>query len=237
MSANFQNIADYYDAMYVEPKEYEEETEKVMQLIEQYSQSDNTRILDIACGTGEQSLYLAKHYQVTAIDLSKEMLENAREKVPAAEFLERDMLDFKLNHRYKAAVNLYGSIGFAENLQRMENGIRCVWECLEEGGVLILTPWGTKETVAEEIVADCRERDGLQFCRMETVKRVSGDKVEVEMFHLIGKGLTVQQFHHVQHITLFSEEEYKNALEKAGFTIRARLSEQEFRMGAFVCTK
>ena len=47
----------------------------------------------------------------------------------------------------------------------------------------------------------------------------------------------VQQFHHVQHITLFSEEEYKNALEKAGFTIRARLSEQEFRMGAFVCTK
>ena len=99
MSANFQNIADYYDAMYVEPKEYEEETEKVIQLIEQYSQSDNTRILDIACGTGEQSLYLAKHYQVTGIDLSKEMLEKAREKVPAAEFLERDMLDFKLNHR------------------------------------------------------------------------------------------------------------------------------------------
>ena len=237
MPANFQNIADYYDAMYVEPKEYEEETEKVIQLIEQYSQSDNTRILDIACGTGEQSLYLAKHYQVTGIDLSKEMLEKAREKVPAAEFLEEDMLDFKLNHRYKAAVNLYGSIGFAENLQRMDNGIRCVWECLEEGGVLILTPWGTKETFAEEIVADCRERDGLQFCRMETVKRASGDKVEVEMFHLIGKGLAVQQFHHVQHITLFSEEEYKNALEKAGFTIRARLSEQEFRMGAFVCTK
>ena len=79
MSANFQNIADYYDAMYVEPKEYEEETEKVIQLIEQYSQSDNTRILDIACGTGEQSLYLAKHYQVTGIDLSKEMLEKARE--------------------------------------------------------------------------------------------------------------------------------------------------------------
>ena len=165
------------------------------------------------------------------------MLEKAREKVPAAEFLEEDMLDFKLNHRYKAAVNLYGSIGFAENLQRMENGIRCVWECLEEGGVLILTPWGTTETFAEEIVADCRERNGLQFCRMETVKRASGDKVEVEMFHLIGKGLAVQQFHHVQHITLFSEEEYKNALEKAGFTIRARLSEQEFRMGAFVCTK
>lgn len=55
MSANFQNIADYYDAMYVEPKEYEEETEKVIQLIEQYSQSDNTRILDIACGTGNRA--------------------------------------------------------------------------------------------------------------------------------------------------------------------------------------
>ena len=90
------------------------------------------------------------------------MLEKAREKVPAAEFLERDMLDFKLNHRYKAAVNLYGSIGFAENLQRMENGIRCVWECLEEGGVLILTPWGTKETVAEEIEMCIRDSQYTQ---------------------------------------------------------------------------
>lgn len=237
MSVDFKNIADYYDAMYVEPKEYEAETEKTIQIIEHYNKSGNTRILDIACGTGEQSLYLAKHYQVTGIDLSREMLDKAEEKVPKAEFLQRDMLDFKLEHRYKAAVNLYGSIGFAENLQRMEAGIRCVWECLEEGGVLILTPWGTRETFSEGIVADCRERGGVHFCRMETVKRTAEDRVRVEMFHLIGRGLDVQQFHHIQNITLFSEAEYRNALEAAGFTIRARLSEQEFRMGAFVCTK
>ncbi|MBS6954495.1 MAG: methyltransferase domain-containing protein [Enterocloster asparagiformis] len=237
MSADFQNIADYYDAMYVDPKEYEQEAEKTAQIIEYYSKSDNPRILDIACGTGEQSLYLAKHYQVTGIDLSREMLDKAREKVPDVEFLEKDMLDFKLEHRYRAAVNLYGSIGFAENLQRMEAGIRCAWDCLEEGGVLILTPWGTRETFSEGSIADCRQRNGVNFCRMETVKRAAEDRVQVEMFHLIGRGLDVRQFHHVQNITLFSEAEYRSALEKAGFTIRARLSEQEFRMGAFVCTK
>ena len=190
MSADFQNIADYYDAMYVDPKEYEQEAEKTAQIIEYYSKSDNPRILDIACGTGEQSLYLAKHYQVTGIDLSREMLDKAREKVPDVEFLEKDMLDFKLEHRYRAAVNLYGSIGFAENLQRMEAGIRCVWDCLEEGGVLILTPWGTRETFSEGSIADCRQRNGVNFCRMETVKRAAGDRVQVEMFHLIGRGRT-----------------------------------------------
>lgn len=239
MNAKFQTIADYYDAMYVDAAEYEMEVQKTVELINRYKRTDldNTRILDIACGTGEQSLYLAKHYQVTGIDLSEDMLAKAREKVPQAEFLKMDMLDFKLDKKYGAAVNLYGSIGFAENFERMKRGMRCVWDCLEEGGVLILTPWGTKETFEEGIVADARQRGGVHYCRMETVRRSSEQKVEVEMFHLIGRELTVQPFHHIQTITLFSEHEYIEALESAGFTIKARLTEQEFRMGAFVCVK
>ncbi|GEM_PF-1142024 len=239
MNAEFQTIADYYDAMYVDPAEYEMEVKKTVELIEQYKGTDldNNRILDIACGTGEQSLYLAEHYQVSGIDLSEDMLKKAREKVPQAEFMKMDMLDFKLDKKYGAAVNLYGSIGFAENLERMKCGMRCVYECLEEGGVFILTPWGTKETFEEGMVADARERGGVHYCRMETVRRSGEQKVEVEMFHLIGRDLTVQPFHHIQTITLFSEHEYTEALESAGFTIKARLSEKEFRMGAFVCVK
>ena len=239
MNAKFQTIADYYDAMYVDAAEYEMEVQKTVELINRYKRTDldNTRILDIACGTGEQSLYLAKHYQVTGIDLSEDMLAKAREKVPQAEFLKMDMLDFKLDKKYGAAVNLYGSIGFAEIFARMKRGMRCVWDCLEEGGVLSLTPWGTKETLEEGIVADARQRGGVHYCRMETVRRNSEQKVEVEMFHLIGRELTVQPFHHIQTITLFSEHEYIEALESAGFTIKARLTEQEFRMGAFVCVK
>ena len=92
MNAKFQTIADYYDAMYVDAAEYEMEVQKTVELINRYKRTDldNTRILDIACGTGEQSLYLAKHYQVTGIDLSEDMLAKAREKVPQAEFLKMD---------------------------------------------------------------------------------------------------------------------------------------------------
>lgn len=237
MNAEFQTIADYYDAMYVNPQEYEKEINQVIRLIDQYSQSDNPNILDIACGTGEQSLYLSRHYRVTGIDLSEEMLQKAREKVTDAEFLKADMLDFKLKRRYKAAVNLYGSIGFAENFQQLMSGLCCVWDCLVDGGVLILTPWSTRETFAEGMISDSGEGAGIQFCRMEMLRRISEGKAEVEMFHLIGKNMEVHSFRHTQMISLFSEAEYIEAIESAGFTIKARLSEQEFRMGAFVCVK
>ena len=38
-------------------------------------------------------------------------------------------------------------------------------------------------------------------------------------------------------VSLFSEAEYRSAIEEAGFTVAERLSTSEFRMGAFVCLK
>ena len=48
--------------------------------------------LDAACGTGRHAAYLASlGHQVIGVDISSEMLERARAKVPAAQFHEADL--------------------------------------------------------------------------------------------------------------------------------------------------
>ena len=237
MPVDFDSIADYYDAMYVDPEEYETETEKVRDLVKKYGTSGSDALMDIACGTGEQSLYLSRYFQVTGLDFSGEMLNVARKKVPAATFVQGDMFDFRMDGRFGAAVNLYGSIGFAKDYPQMLQGLQCAFNCLKQGGVFILTPWGTKETFREGLIATSRNGDDISYCRMESVRRLDENRVRVEMVHLVGRNGEIAEHRNEQTVSLWSEDEYVSALESSGFSIRERLGEREFRMGAFVCTK
>ncbi len=237
MAADFNKIADYYDYMYVEPEEYRKETDAVDAIIQNYGRTNGCSLLDIACGTGEQASLLSGKYRVTGMDLSESMIEIARKKARKAEFITGDMFDFHLNQKFDAIVNLYGSIGFAKDTEQLEKGLKCAYEHLKTNGVFILTPWDTEDTFQEGLVAESKNADDFCYCRMESVKRISKNRIQVDMHHLIGKQLEIEQFHHTQMITLFSEKEYISCIKSAGLRLLRRFTPNEFRMGAFVCTR
>ena len=232
----FAEISAYYDEMYVNESHYKEEVDKVFEIVNQYNPKTNT-ILDIACGTGAQAKYLAERFAVTGLDLSTEMVEIAKRKVPSGRFVVADMCNFSLNTYFDAAVNLYGSIGFAEDYEAMKASLKCVYDHLNAGGVFILTPWSTKETFKDGLVAKARAEKPNGFCRMESVQRVSDNKVRVQMHHLVANNMEVSYHTNISEVSLFSEAEYRSAIDEVGFSLVARLSTSEFRMGAFVCIK
>jgi len=232
----YKTVSKYYDLMYVSDESYQAEVNKVVSLVEQYKISKGDMLLDIACGTGAQAEYLQNHFTVTGIDISDEMLDVAKDKVKNATFINADMCDFELNDQYDVILNLYGSIGHAESLVHMQTSLKCVYKHLKPGGIFILTPWSTKERFNEALVCRTKTIDTSGFCRMETVRRVSDDKIQIDYHHLISDNLEVTYYQHANFITLFSESEYENSIKEAGFRILKRLQSDEFRMGAFVCT-
>ena len=231
----YNDVSMYYDLMYVNEESYKIEAEKVVSLASQHGLLNGSRLLDIACGTGAQAEYLQKHYNVTGIDLNENMLQIARKKVESAEFIKADMCNFSLPAKFDIVVNLYGSIGHAANYSQLCSAIECVYKHLKKDGIFILTPWGTKESFEEALVTKSKTINLSGFCRMETVSRLSDDKVKVEMHHLVSDNLNVTYHNYTQTITLFSEDEYISSIVKTGFKIIKRLSQQEFRMGAFIC--
>ena len=232
----YYDISKYYDLMYVNEETYQTETDRVFSIVSQYKTSAGNDLLDIACGTGAQAFYLQNQFNVTGIDISDEMLDIAKKKVKSAAFMKADMFNFNLEKQFDVIVSLYGAIGHAKTINDLFSAMKCVHKHLKQGGIFVATPFNTKESYSDALVVRSKAFDLTGFCRMETVKRLCDDKLIIEMHHLISTELDVKYHKYTQYISLFSEGEYVNSIQKAGLKILKRLTPEEFRMGAFICT-
>lgn len=87
--ATFNRVAERYAEKYFHLDMYDRYLERFVKRIESHGAS----VLDIACGPGNVSAYLAKvrpDLKLVGIDLAEGMVKQARLRVPTAEFLVKD---------------------------------------------------------------------------------------------------------------------------------------------------
>ena len=106
-------------------------------------------IIDIGCGTGRHSIELAKRgYNITGIDISDKMLDEAREKAESlglkAEFIHKDATNFNLDKKFDLAICLcegaFGLLGFDEDpFLRDLKVLKNIYDVLKENAILIMT--------------------------------------------------------------------------------------------------
>ena len=99
-------------------------------------------VLDLACGTGTISCLLAaKGYDVTATDLSAEMLTQAMYKAAALEkppfFLQQSMPKLHLLEPVDAAVSTLDSLNYLTREKDIRETFRRVFRYLKPGGSFI----------------------------------------------------------------------------------------------------
>jgi ubiquinone/menaquinone biosynthesis C-methylase UbiE len=234
----FSDLARYYDAMYYKPEVYEAESELVSELIQKYKHTPNTKLLDVACGTGTHIRFFMDKYQVSGLDISDDMLALAREQYQTVDFHNLSMIDFDLAERFGAIICLYGSIGFVQTLENLNKTLRAFSNHLEPGGVLILTPWSSKETFSERVVYDLNKSGDIKVARMEQVEKVGEDEVGISQHYLIADGTDVNYYKTDVSLRLFSFDEYERAIRQADLDIMEFCREKEIQMGmAYVCRK
>jgi ubiquinone/menaquinone biosynthesis C-methylase UbiE len=96
-------------------------------------------VLDLACGTGNMSLRLARSgYLVTGIDRSDQMLEVARQKARDEglyiEFLKGRMEDFITEQQFDAAVCVFDSLNYLLEAKDVQSCFESVFGALNPGG-------------------------------------------------------------------------------------------------------
>jgi SAM-dependent methyltransferase len=237
MLNDFTEIAAYYDELYVKPEQYQAEAEKAITLIKKYCLSDSSNLLDLACGTGGHIPYWLSSYTVTGLDLSPEMLALARHKFPDIEFHLGDMVDFAIGKKFDVLVCLWGSIGFMRTPGNLKKALANFSAHLKPGGVLLLTPWSTREEFEPGIVVESVKHPDVRLACMENVKRKAPGLVEVDFHHLIGRDGKVTYHQQSIDIGLFSRQQYLDAIAGAGLELMEYYRGPEIRMGAFIARK
>ena len=96
-------------------------------------------VLEVGCGTGKNTIWLLeKAMQVTAVDLSEEMLARAKEKIstPHVQFLQTD-----ITFRWTFTNQLYDLVSFSlvlEHIQNLDHVFNEVSKKLKAGGYVYI---------------------------------------------------------------------------------------------------
>lgn len=106
--ATFNRLADRYAEKYFHLDMYDPYLERFVKRID----SQGASVLDVACGPGNVSAYLAKvrpDLKLIGIDLAEGMVKQARLRVPSAEFLVKDCRHIgELEHVFDASAFAFG---------------------------------------------------------------------------------------------------------------------------------
>ena len=136
MSRNeYKSFSYYYDEI-MEMIEYD----GWVDLTKKYLTSSSS-VLDLACGSGTFAISLANNgYKVTGLDLSKEIIEVAKEKAKTNHvetvFKVGDMTNFKYNEEFDVITCFFDSVNFL-TLDEVNKMMDSVYNNLKDGGYFI----------------------------------------------------------------------------------------------------
>ncbi|MDR0298858.1 MAG: class I SAM-dependent methyltransferase [Streptococcaceae bacterium] len=104
-------------------------------------------ILELACGTGILSQkFAAAGYAITGVDLSAEMLEIAKKRLPEASFAQADMRELDYQESFDAVTCYSDSLCYLPDLSDLTKTFKGVYKSLRSGGSFLFDVHSTYQT-------------------------------------------------------------------------------------------
>jgi SAM-dependent methyltransferase len=160
MPTSYDDIAGFYDVFWADW--YLPAARPALEKLFFSHLSQHARILDVCCGSGHVTAELVRRgYSVAGVDASAELIELAREKVPAADFYVQNVEQMALQSRFDAALSTFDSLNHVLSLDSLRlafsrvrahlvPGARFVFDMnLAEAYLLDLSQW--QATVSDDM--------------------------------------------------------------------------------------
>ncbi len=135
-----QSIAKTYDTLADKYVKESYENHLAANSLKQFQEflPKNSKILDVGCGGGQDSKFLAElGCNVLGIDISNEMIKLAQKLAPKAKFVNTDLSEFNSKEKFDGiwCCRVFHHVSF----QEQENFLKKLGELLKSGGILYIT--------------------------------------------------------------------------------------------------
>lgn len=222
---DYDKFAKYYDVIELKASNYYEKTNDFLDKI--FRRHRVKIVLDMACGTGAQTISLTKRgYKVIASDISKGMLEIAKRKSKGLRirFYQGDMKTINLG-KFDAVIIIFNAIAHLSK-KDFEKVVRNVSENLKEHGLFIFDIFNL-DFMKSGHFRDYKhmdlaiEHESTKYVRFND-NRLDSKKgmmwINQEVY--IQKGSDRPEIHKERwNMQIYSVEELKKLLERNGFKI------------------
>lgn len=117
-----------------------------LKFYENFLRSKNSKVLEVGCGTGCVSIWLANHgYSVVGLDLSEEMLGVFKKKIEQdkvlqskIEILHADMSDFSMDRKFDLIITPSKSFQAITDIEKAKSTLNCIKKHMLRESILLL---------------------------------------------------------------------------------------------------
>ncbi len=181
----------------------------------------NNIVLDLACGTGTLTgLLKEKGYDMIGADLSPEMLQKAKEKLPDVLFLNQSMTDFELYGTVGAVLCCLDSVNYLTEDGELDEMLHLCNNYLEPNGLLIFdvnSAYKFSHILKDNIFTF--DNDEI-FYTWENDYDEDAGLCDFYLTFFVKDGETYTRFDETHTERVYEKEELIEALNKNGFTVK-----------------
>jgi SAM-dependent methyltransferase len=213
------NDLAWTEILLADPSDYEEDAERCVEMITRRCAFTPKTLLHLGCGAGGHDTLFKRHFAVTGVDVSRGMLDIARQRHPDVEYFENDMRSVRLERLFDAVV-IPDSIDYMVTRDDLGQAIRTAAVHLRPGGVLVVVG-KTSETFRDNNFAYTGEREDMQITVLENnyIHPYRPGTYEAAIVYLIREHgeLHIRSECHV--LGLFPRAAWEEAFAREGFAI------------------
>lgn len=226
------------------PEDYVKETEFFSRVIKEHAKLEVRTLLHLGCGGGRNDYTFKKHFNVTGVDISKEMLRMGKELNPEVDYISGDMRSIRLEKTFDA-VAAFDSINYMISEKDLCETFHTAITHLHPGGIFLTVVEENRERFRQHrTIASTHFRDNVHVTFIENSFDPDPEDTHFEMtfIYLVRKKGQLE-IHSDFHLWgLFRISTWCQLLEEMGFEVKqlryehSTFLEDEY-LPMFVCLK
>ncbi len=214
-------FAKIYDDLINEDINYDNMVSRIIEICNEHN-IECKDYLDVACGTGNVTVRLAKHFKdIYAVDLSEDMLREAFNKLKEnrikGKIICQDMTEMQLNRKFDLITSVLDSTNYITDEDDLKKYFSSVKEHLKDDGIFIFdvnSYYKLSEILGNNIYTYSEED---VFYTWENV--FEDDMVSMFLTFFVKQGELYERFEEEHFERAYREEELESALSNCGLEI------------------